>query len=789
MSEKNGYQYLVKLVSFSKQERGVDFHVQTNRGKKVKISLKLYTPGICRFQVVPQPQEEKKRINLLAKQNWDKVDFNLDEDTNYVSLRTEKLKIIVDKQNWQVSIYDKKEKLVWQEQTGDKNVLDQFITLPTGFTSKGGGVKSLRENVLLFPEEHFYGFGEKFTPFDKKSQKIVSWTEEPLGTNTEKSYKNIPFFLSTRGYGIFINTTNRIEYDLGTKSSITYSFTVYDTLMDFYLIYGPKFKDIINQYIELVGKAPVPPKWSFGLWMSKFGYKTRQELEETAEKLREHGIPCDVLHLDPFWMENGKRCNLEWDDKAFPNPREMLEYLKQKGFKVCLWEHPHVPVGIDMFKEGKEKAYFLTKQDGSVYIVDNLCLNKGPEEKEPLTPGAIVDFTNPEAVEWYKEKHRRLLDEGVAVFKSDFGEYVPSDSYFHNGLTGQEMKNIYPLLYNRAVFEVTQEIKGTGVAWGRSAYAGSQKYPLNWSGDSRCTYPSMACNLRAGLGYALCGFPFWSHDIGGFKGTPSRELYLRWTQFGMFTSHSRCHGTTPREPWEFGTEAMDIFRFYAKLRYRLLPYIYSYAQIASQTGLPLMRPMVLEYQEDPNTYDKDLQYMFGREFLVAPVFNESGEVSIYLPEEGWIDYWTHKRHNGPKTVRYKADLKTLPLFVKANSIIPLGPEMNYVGEKPLDPMTLDLYAITNARFTLYDDEESVEFRCDQRENGFVLKIGESQRTYIAKFNKVDEPKRVETKKGLIPPCREREFRQINEGWYFDELKKILWIKAKVKGSETIYVIY
>jgi len=783
---ENNYHYLKQLVSFAKKERGVDFAVRTDKEEEVNVTLEFYTPSLFRYQMIPNKQEKRRGVDLIIEKKWDKFSLNVEEKEGIIHIVTDKLSVTISKNPWEMKVIDRQGKIIGQENCNDVDVLGSFISFPPGFTLKDNKIISTRENMLLFPDEHLYGFGEKFTPFDKRGQKIISWTVEPLSTNTEKSYKNVPFFLSTQGYGIFINTTCRIEYDLGVSSSISYSFTVEDSVLDFYFIYGPKFKDILNLYTDLTGKPPIPPKWSFGLWMSKYGFKGRKGVvEKLCERLRKEDIPCDVIHLDPLWMEKGKRCNLEWNEKSFPNPKEMIEKLKEKGFKLCLWEHPHVPVGTEMFKEGEKKGYFLTRGDGSTYVVDNLCLNGEPEEGPPFIPGALVDFTNPEAVEWYKEKHRKLLKMGVTVFKTDFGEYVPEDANFHNGLTGKEMKNIYPLLYNRTIFEVTEEIKGKGIVWGRSAYAGSQRYPVNWSGDSRCSYYSMACNLKAGLGYSLSGFAFWSNDIGGFKGIPTPDLYIRWAQFGLFCSHSRCHGTTPREPWVFGKETLEIFRFYAKLRYRLIPYLYSYAYEASKTGLPLLRPLVLEYQEDPNTYTKELQYLLGKEFLVAPVFNPWGEADIYLPQGRWIDYWTGKEYQGPNNVKYRADLKTLPLFVKGDSIIPMGPEMNYIGEKPFDPLTLDIYVYTKARFTLHDDEGSISFICQRSKERIELDIGESDKTYILKFNKVSLPHLVLCEGKKIDSCTSQEFDKVKQGWCFEE--DILWIKTSIRGMQRIEI--
>jgi len=348
-------------------------------------------------------------------------------------------------------------------------------------------------------------------------------------------------------------------------------------------------------------------------------------------------------------------------------------------------------------------------------------------------------------------------------------------------MTGREMHNLYPLLYNKAVFEAVEKYSnGRGIVWARSAWAGSQRYPIHWAGDQLCNFPSLACTLWGGLSLGLSGVPFWSHDIGGFKGEPSPELYIRWAQFGLLSSHSRCHGTTPREPWEFGEEALCIFRFYAKLRYRLIPYLYSYAHVASRTGLPLMRAMVLEYQDDPNTYHLGLQYLLGRELLVAPIYDKSSERHVYLPEGKWIDYWTKEEYKGPITIRYKAPLDVIPLFVEGDSIIPLGPEMGYVGEKEFDPLTLDVYLYERAKFTLYDDEQAVSFEGGRKGGDITFEISASRRTYIVQFNKTTCPRAVKVEGRGLQHYETREaFERVQEGWWYDPAGRLL---VKVWGG-------
>jgi alpha-D-xyloside xylohydrolase len=606
--ERRKFEHVKRIISYERQKNSFLFNCETDRKNQMSVRLDLCAEDVFRLRMGTGEILDKKTPMVVVEKLKD-IEPKLEEATDSVSLWTPQMIITIHKDPWQLTVHDSMGRLVCQENISDKDVGGRFKSYPLGF-SLGEDPDDINvfETMQLFPDEHFYGFGEKFSDLDKRGQKMVSWTVDALSNSSQKSYKNVPFFMSSRGYGIFVNSSYPIIYQMGSHSFVSYSFLIEDRMMDYYFIYGPSFKRILQLFTELTGKAPVPPKWSFGIWMSRCGYKSRQEVEEVAQKLREHDIPCDVIHIDPFWMKWGHWTDLEWDEEAFPNPKEMISHLHEMGFKLSLWENPYIARGTKMFDEGAEMNCFVRKRDGSIYEIHR--------EWEGVTC-ALVDFSNPEAVKWFQEKHRKLMEMGVDVFKTDFGEAAPIDGVYHDGTRGEEMHNLYPLLYNRAVFEVVREFYGRGIVWGRSGYAGSQRYPVCWSGDPASDFATMASVLRGGLSLSLSGVPFWSHDIGGFYSKPSAELYVRWAQFGLFCSHSRCHGVTPREPWAFGEEVTQIFRRYAKLRYRLLPYIYSCAHISSLTGLPMIRSMALEFQDDPNCHDKDLQYMFGEAFLVA----------------------------------------------------------------------------------------------------------------------------------------------------------------------------
>jgi alpha-D-xyloside xylohydrolase len=412
---------------------------------------------------------------------------------------------------------------------------------------------------------------------------------------------------------------------------------------------------------------------------------------------------------------------LKWDTEKFPSPEEMIAELREDDFRLSLWEHPHVPVGTDAFAEGADEGYFVTDGTGRPYVMDNTCQGE--------YRGALVDFTDADAVEWWKDKHRRLLDQGVAVFKTDYGEYVPEDAVFANGKTGKTMHNLYPYLYNEAVYEAVGEANGVdeAIVWGRSAWTGSQSFPMHWGGDPQTSWSGMSAALRGGLSASLSGIAFWSHDIGGFRGTPSDAVYTRWAQFGLLSSNSRSHGTTPREPWEFGEDALDVFRKYANLRYRLMPYLYTYAEIAARTGLPVVRPLVLEYQNDPTVHHIDTQYLLGTDLLIAPVFIESGLRSVYLPRGEWRDYWTGERYEGRRTVEMSVDIDEMPVFVRAGSVVPQREPTQSVQPGTPKQLELDVSLAdgsASGRFYDVDTGELVEIAVESEDGRLSVDLGD-----------------------------------------------------------------
>ena len=588
----------------------------------------------------------------------------------------------------------------------DANVFSQPITLPLTIEESGEG-DCASVGWALAPRERLYGLGERFVAFDQRGQRATLWNTDAWGTTTAASYKNCPFVCSDLGYAVFAHTAARVVADLGATSAASASLTIDEGALDLFIFLGPDLRAILRDYTALTGRMPRLPRWAFGLWTSRCRYQTRGEAEEAVARLRAEAIPVDVVNLDPAWLKiPGLNCDFAWNEDAFPDPAGMVRRFAEDGVKVCLWEVPYLAAGTPAHDEALARGFLLRDAEGApIRQIDGAF--------RPDIDRGLVDFTNPAAAAWWQDLHRPLLALGIAPFKTDFGEGVPPGARSHAGLTGRQLRNRYPLLYNRAVYAVTEEVRGTGLIWGRSGWAGSQRYPAQWGGDPAATVAGFAGCLRGGLNWALAAPGAWSHDIGGFYGPPpSPGLYIRWAQCGLLSPLARIHGTTPREPWHFGDEAVRIFRDYAQLRYRLLPYLFAVAELAHRRGLRMLRPLVLEFPRDRAAAAIDDQYLLGGALLVAPIFDEGlGPVArpLYLPacDDGWLDFWTGEHLAGGQFLDYHAPLDRLPLFLRRGRLLPLGPTMDHVDAVPTDPLTLRCAPAGRDRLDLPEEDGAI----------------------------------------------------------------------------------
>lgn len=522
------------------------------------------------------------------------------------------------------------------------------------------------EQLSLGVGEYVYGLGERFTPFVKNGQIVENWNEDG-GTASEQGYKCIPFYLSSNGYGILVDTLGEVSFEIASEKVEEVQFSVPGETLGYYVIAGEDPKGAVSRYCALTGKPALPPAWSFGLWLTT-SFTTNYDEETTSsfiQGMADRDIPLHVFHFDCYWMRAYTWCDFIWDPDTFPDPAGMLKRYHDRGLKICVWINPYIGQRSYLFKEGKEKGYLVKKTDGSIWQTDF------------WQPGmAVVDFTNPDAVTWYQEKLKVLLDMGVDCFKTDFGERIPvKDIAWYDGSDPVDMHNAYTYLYNKAVFELLEREKGKGnaVLFARSATVGGQQFPAHWGGDCSATYSSMAETLRGGLSLSCGGFGFWSHDISGFEQTATPDIYKRWCQFGLLSSHSRLHGSDSyRVPWVFDEEACVVLKEMVELKCRLMPYLYQQAVYASETGIPMLRPMFMEYPKDRTCLTLDLQYMMGDSLLVAPVFKENGEADYYVPEGKWYNLLTDEVKEGGRWYTDTFDYHTMPLLVAPGKILALG---------------------------------------------------------------------------------------------------------------------
>lgn len=725
-----------RMLSWKAGDRGAECACVAGGVGGAAVTLTPWAPNAVRCRITAGTLPAAGGFSYLADAPDPAVRADVTERPGGIALVLERLTVEVGRDPWSLMFRNADGGVLTRQVADDLDLRGNYLGPPPGFEVEGAGRAPARriartfETLLLRPEDHWYGLGEKFMPLDKLGRTVTTWQSNAAGARSELAYKNIPFVMTPRGYGIFVNTTSEVKFWLGSRSNRTWTIDVPGGDLEYVFIAGT-LEEILRTYAGLTGMPAVPPRWSFGLWTSTcFAPTSDASVRRRAARLREERIPADVIHLDCYWQAPMQWSDLTWDPETFPDPATMIADLHADGYKVCLWENPYVSVHSRRFREGAEHGYFLRQPDGTVYTAQ-LWAGAGGD---PRALCAIVDFTNPAAAAWFRRLHDPLLAMGVDTFKTDFGEEIPPDAVFHNGRTGAEMRNLYARLYQELVFTMLRERRGRAVIWARSASPGVQRFPAHWSGDPHCTYEDMAATLRGGLSAGMSGLAFWSHDLGGFKGTPSPDLYVRWIQWGLLSTHARYHGTTLRDPWEFGEEATAIFRRYAELRYRLLPYLYTYAIRAAETGLPVMRPLVLRHQDDPATYGIDLEYLLGDELLVAPVFDDAGKVTVYLPRGRWTDFWTGEVQRGPTTLRMTAPLDVLPVFVRENSLLPLGPVMQYVDERATDPLTIEAYVTTTAAFALRADEGTTDLRVSRRRGAVVFDASSASPTYVVRVH-------------------------------------------------------
>lgn len=497
---------------------------------------------------------------------------------------------------------------------------------------------SLRAQV----NERFAGTGERFAKMDLCGQTLVLENFDAAGVNSRRAYKNVPFYVSSRGYGALLLTSATVRLSVADVSRRAVIARADDEVFDLWIIGGGAPEPVLRNYRALTGFPCVPPVWSFGAWMARMTYFSRDEVERVAARLRAGKYPCDVIHLDTGWFEQDWMCEWEFGPSRFPEPRAFLTGLRAQGFRVSLWQFPFVAAGTKWFDFALDRGFAARRSPAA----------KSASAFGPVPDGRSIDFTHPRAVEWYQGLLANLLELGAACIKTDFGENIDGEAEYYQ-TTAAKLRNLYSLLYQRAAFEATRRATGEGIVWARAGWTGCQRYPLHWGGDAAATWDGMAGSLRGGLHLGLSGFAFWSHDVPGFHGLPDfmnsppdDELFVRWTQFGVLSSHLRFHGAHAREPWEYPAIAGTL-REWMRLRYALIPYLLAEAQACVAGGAPMLRAMCLADPRDPTCWTLDDQYMLGRTFLVAPVMRPGGTRDVYLPAGRWRDVWTGAVFEGP----------------------------------------------------------------------------------------------------------------------------------------------
>lgn len=629
---------------------------------ELKIKVEFISPRTARIRMLTTPIEPKcsDQEDVMFcdgfKQKGAGAMWKSTQTAKGVKYTSDYGTIEIQTYPWRIVVKDAKGKILTQTRHNLDNDSSQVKLLPFSFIKRGSdNSRSINPVWTLAPGERIYGCGESFTSLNKVGQKVHLSVTDPQGPETDGQYKPVPFFFSNRGYGIFMHTSAPVTCDFGASYIGADRLFMADEQMDFFIFLGEP-KDILNEYTDITGKSPMLPLWSFGTWMSRITYFSQKEGLEIARQLRAHKIPSDVIHFDTGWFGVDWQCDYQFAKDRFEDPVKMLKQFAKDGFHTCLWQLPYFTPKNRFFPEIIEKGMHVVNATGGMPVED-----------------AILDFSNPETVNWYQSKIEGLLKQGVSTIKCDFGEAAPYNGFYHSGKGGLYEHNLYPLRYNKALWEVVEKNHpGEGIIWARSAWAGSQRYALHWGGDAATTNTGLLGDLRGGLSFGLSGFSFWSHDMGGFVTASPEDIYRRWLPFGFLSSHTRAHGAPPTEPWLISESFTDAFRACAEMKYKLMPYVYAQAKDCSERGLPMVRALLVEFPQDPGAWLVEDEYMFGSQMLVAPLMESGTERTVYLPKGKWIDYQTGKVYeDGYQTI--EAGEIPAVILVRDGSLIPHVP--------------------------------------------------------------------------------------------------------------------
>ena len=631
---------------------------------RLKLSLEFITPRTARIRMLTTPIEPKatdgESVMLCdafkQRETSPGPSCRRGEDSRSIRYSTDYGTIEIQKYPWRIVLKDAKGRVLTQTRHLIDNDSSQVKLLPFSFIKRGSdNSRSVNPVLTLAPGERIYGCGESFTSLNKVGQKVHLSVTDPQGPETDGQYKPVPFYFSNRGYGIFMHTSAPVTCDFGASYIGANRMFMGDELLDLFVFFGEP-KDILDEYTNVTGKSPMLPLWSFGTWMSRITYFSQQEGLEIAKQLRGHKIPSDVIHFDTGWFGVDWQCDYQFAKDRFENPVGMLRQLAKDGFHTCLWQLPYFTPKNRFFPEIVEKGLHVRNATGGMPYED-----------------AVLDFSNPETVGWYQQKILGLLKQGVSTIKCDFGEAAPYNGFYHSGKGGLYEHNLYPLRYNKALWEaVEQQYPGNGIIWARSAWAGSQRYALHWGGDAATTNTGMLGDLRGGLSFGLSGFSFWSHDMGGFVTASPEDIYRRWLPFGFLSSHTRAHGAPPTEPWLISESFTEAFRECAEMKYKLMPYVYAQAKDCSERGLPMVRALLVEFPHDQGAWLVEDEYMFGSQMLVAPLLESGTGRDVYLPRGKWIDYQTGKVYEGGYQ-HIEAGRIPCVILVRDGSLIPHAP--------------------------------------------------------------------------------------------------------------------